>query len=374
METVAKTKITLIATLILLCFTFSCEQQDEKAINALLADQERNFITMKENVSTISLTVFPIVMGGTSYKDVAEIVALFLEKANIKEIDVADEEFLPLPKSDIQQTCDSFSAFIRENPIDTDYALFGEYVGTPQTGVKEVRCIVVDREGKRVWVDHQTPEDEHFKRIKPNEPMGCSYLLVERLRTELGLPDPLREDAPEGKWSRLWNEKSGVPSENEFSEMKKRRNEMRKNFKNSKMLVFPLLIAPEVSKENAVNLVRLLNEKNLCLAEVAEKEISFEIKPSPNELKMLWDLARKFRSYIEENKIEADYALYGDYFVGSKAVGAVHFILCDRGGEWVIVDLQNEHHGDFQSVSPKTAFDCDKLVVKRLESYLKMEK
>ena len=39
-------------------------------------------------------------------------------------------------------------------------------------------------------------------------------------------------------------------------------------------------------------------------------------------------------------------------------------------GEWVVVDMSNEHHGDFKAVSPKNAADCDRLVLRRLKGYL----
>jgi hypothetical protein len=334
---------------------------------------------LKVDASKISITVFPIIMSEKPSKKVSEVIALMLEKAGLKEIDVSEEVFLPSAEDDIWQISESFSTFIRKKSIDTDYALFGEYVGTPLSGVKEVRCIVVDREGKRVWVDRQTPEDDDFKRIDPKNPMLCSVLLVERLRTALGLSDTLREDKPEGKWATHWDKECGIPPDSELSAMKERRTIMRENFKNAKMLIFPVLVNEEVSKENAVNLAELLNEKKICQADVAPEYPLLKSEPSSNELKVLWDLARKFRSYVKENKIEADYAFYGQYFIdinpkGKECVGAVHFIVCDRYGEWVIVGLQNEYQPDFKSISPKTALDCGRLVVKRLEGYLNEEK
>jgi hypothetical protein len=46
-------------------------------------------------------------------------------------------------------------------------------------------------------------------------------------------------------------------------------------------------------------------------------------------------------------------------------------IVCDRQGEWVIVDMQNSHHGDYQSLKPTSREDCDKILLKRLEGYLR---
>lgn len=84
---------------------------------------------------------------------------------------------------------------------------------------------------------------------------------------------------------------------------------------------------------------------------------------------MLWDLARQFQDHLKKNKVEADAALISQYFVGKRGVGGVHFVLCDQEGEWIIVDLQNDHHEDFQEIDPKTASDCNLLVLKRLEGY-----
>jgi hypothetical protein len=49
----------------------------------------------------------------------------------------------------------------------------------------------------------------------------------------------------------------------------------------------------------------------------------------------------------------------------------VHFVVCNRKGEWVIVDLQNSLQPDYQSIKPTTREACDKLLLKRLESYLR---
>ena len=83
---------------------------------------------------------------------------------------------------------------------------------------------------------------------------------------------------------------------------------------------------------------------------------------------MLWDMARAFREYVRQTPPTADYAVYAEYMIDLKQgrAGAVHFAVCDRSGEWVIVDFQNDHHEDFQSIAPKSGDDCDRLLVKRL--------
>ena len=49
----------------------------------------------------------------------------------------------------------------------------------------------------------------------------------------------------------------------------------------------------------------------------------------------------------------------------------MHFVVCDRKGEWVIADMQNSHHPDYQSIGIISRARCDQLLVRRLEGYLK---
>ena len=49
----------------------------------------------------------------------------------------------------------------------------------------------------------------------------------------------------------------------------------------------------------------------------------------------------------------------------------MHFVVCDRKGEWVIVDMQNSEHPDYKSIGIISRARCDQLLVRRLEGYLK---
>ena len=93
-----------------------------------------------------------------------------------------------------------------------------------------------------------------------------------------------------------------------------------------------------------------------------------------NEMKALWDLAREFRDHTRKNPPGVDYALYADYAFNPQQweQGLVHFILCDRKGEWVIVDMQNSHEPDYRSIKPTSSEGCNKLLVKRLAGYVKL--
>jgi hypothetical protein len=112
----------------------------------------------------------------------------------------------------------------------------------------------------------------------------------------------------------------------------------------------------------------------LCKAEPAKQALLLKASQAdPNEMKVLWDLAREFRDYAKKNPVDADYVLYADYRFNPQRwqAGFVHFVVCDRQGEWVLVDMQNSHHPDYQSIKPTSREDCDKLLLKRLEHHLR---
>jgi hypothetical protein len=90
-------------------------------------------------------------------------------------------------------------------------------------------------------------------------------------------------------------------------------------------------------------------------------------------MKILWDLAREFREYVKKNPVDADYVLYADYVFNPSnwQQGFVHFVVCDRKGEWVIVQLANSDHADYQKIKPTSRQGCSRLLLKRLEDSLR---
>jgi len=45
-------------------------------------------------------------------------------------------------------------------------------------------------------------------------------------------------------------------------------------------------------------------------------------------------------------------------------------IVCDRSGDWVLIDMQNSHHPNFERIDPKSAPDCNRLLLVRLKQWL----
>jgi hypothetical protein len=92
----------------------------------------------------------------------------------------------------------------------------------------------------------------------------------------------------------------------------------------------------------------------------------------PNEMHILWLFARSVREHLRQHPADSDYVLFADYwFAPNNRVWAVHFVVCDRVGQWVIVDLQNSHQEAFQRINPQNLDDCDRLVLDRFKAELR---
>lgn len=340
--------------------------------HAASAGQGRLLDQLKSSSKDATLTVFPAGLGGKPFPQVGEALGILLEQAGMKNLEIGVTEFRPPEKADLAQTATALGEFVRANPPTTDYALFADILGSPGKGISEVRGVIVNKQGEVVWQDRQTAEDAGFKRLTPLEPMTCCVLLVERLQPVLNLGDPNREDAPEGRLAQRYRQKSGVPDEAEFNAMKERQQAFKKAASKATLVVYPVRVGSNSNPENAAHLAKLFNDAGLTKAIAASEGPQFDIKVNMNEQKMLWDMARAFCEHVQAHPPEADYALFADYLMRSKdAVWTVHFAVCDRKGQLVIVDFQNDHHDDFNAIKPKSADDGDRLVLKRLQGYCK---
>ncbi len=229
-------------------------------------EQQKRFEAMQAKGAQASLTVFPVVMGGRAFKDVANVLALLLEKEGMKKLQATDAVFRAPKEATLDEAAELFAAFIRENPIETEYALYGEFVGTPETGPKEIRGVIVDRAGKRVLVDRWTATDREFKRARPGDPMTCSLFLAERVRARLGLPASARDDSGEGRFARLLRKSSTVPDKAERAAMEQRQAAMKKAGQSARVAVFPVRLSnDEVGSKAATHLAGLLSKKKLCM-------------------------------------------------------------------------------------------------------------
>lgn len=320
-----------------------------------------------------SVTIVPILMAGGPSKDVADVVGLMLEKEGMPNIWTGANAFEQPADASLEDVAAAFAKFVGEQSFETEYVLFAQFLGTPKTGLTEARAVLASKAGQVVWQDRQSPDDADFKRIKPREPMQCCLLLSERLKPIFHLPAATRVKEGEGRMARLWAEKSGTPTDADRSAMTARVGKLKATLGTARIVVYPVLVGSEVNRPDADHLAGLIAKEFGGPVQTATNTAPIDIAPSSNEQKRLWDLARAFRTQVRENPPDGDYGVCAEYTIraDNQQVWTVHFVVCDRSGEWVIVDFQNDHQPDFQQVNPQTHDDCGRLIVQRLKSYLR---
>jgi hypothetical protein len=232
----------------------------------------------------------------------------------------------------------------------------------------------LDKAGKLIFSEKVDGETYAKEKIKPpDEPLTACLFIVKRLDKVWDLADPMRENAPEGKMAEIMKRRSALPPDKEIADMEKRLEVLKGIIATSKVTIYPIHLWEGSDKAGAVQLAKIISEDGICQAEPSDVDPNIKIKGDPNEQKILWDTARAFRDFLRKNPPDTQYALLADYGIspasdGKHEAGHVHLILCDKSGDWVLVDYQNSHHADFQSIAPKSVEDCNRLAVKRLKS------
>lgn len=320
-----------------------------------------------------SVMIVPVVLAGDAWKDVADVVGSMLEKGGMPNVWTTDAEFEPDEGADLAQIASAFGKWVPKQGFKTDCVLFAQILGSPASGVSEVRAVLVNAVGRVIWTDRQTPKDRDFRRVKPRNPMTSCVLLNDRLRPRFRLTSAMRGRVKDGRMARLGAEQSGAPSKKEYAAMKQRVEILKGALGDAKLVVYPAQGVHGANAQPAAKLFRKLNEEIGTQSVAVDTPLDIEIAPSRNEQKRLWDLARGFREHVRKLKPDTDYALVAEYLIRphDKQVWSVHFVICDRAGEWVIVDFQNNHHADFNAIKPKTVEDCGDLVIRRMAGYLK---
>ena len=305
---------------------------------------------------------------------VADVLGLVCESFGMNNIDALDMEFAPPADTAWEQVPAYLAEFLKKNPPKSEYVLYAQYLGTPNTGPTEVRFVVTDSTGNLLLTDRQTPQDEDFKRTAAADPdpMGCSALVAQRLFSRLGWKRG--EAKPHGKFAQKWAQMSGLPGDSELAAMEQRLEKLKTGVKTTQIAIYATCIGDEHNAESASRLVSLATQRLGCKTTTVDKPVSIQHQPTGNEQKLLWDLAREFRDYLLANPTDSNYAMLAEYFIdpgGRQMAGAVHFVVCEKSGDWVLVDFQNNQHEDFQRISPKSIEDCDRLAVERLAKRLK---
>jgi len=178
---------------------------------------------MKNQAESLTITVFPVfapaVNSSKARAEFARAMALVLERSGVKKIEISEEEFEPERESPayVDEITKGFVEFLKENPVNTDYAYFTAFYGRQATGASDIITIVLDHDGNMVWVDKQTRQDKEFRRFNPRDPFSCCFVSIEKLRKKIGLKDPLDRGAYSGEWSKYWEKQRNMKFE-EFLE------------------------------------------------------------------------------------------------------------------------------------------------------------
>jgi hypothetical protein len=336
-------------------------------------EQQKKRELMKSRGPEGSMTVLPVILAGRPFDRVSEVVGVLLEQKGLRTIEIGPKPCTPPANIALDKLADGVAEFVKKNPVTTEYALYAEYNGSPQSGLVELRAVVVDKTGGVVWTDRQGEQDDAMKRLPQKEPMTFSALLVERLSLELGLNEETAKAAKPGKMARLMEERSGLPPETERAALPQRQRELRETRKKITLTVFPAQIGDTTNSASSTVLAKMITEAGLCKAMPAKQSVLLKVPRDPNQMKMLWGLAGAFREYCKQNPAGSDYALFSDCAFNPERweQGYVHFVVCDRNGEWVIVDMQFSDLPEYQNIKPTSIEDCSKLVVRRLEAFLK---
>jgi hypothetical protein len=375
--------LALLATALTVCISFAADVAPTSAPAASAQEQQQQRLElMASRGADASLTILPIKMpnataGSPIPVRVAEVFGLFLERAGLKEIEIGTAAFDPTNGDDLTRTATQLGDFLVDHPITTNYALYAEFhADVPKRAFDEIRAVVVDNTGAIVWIERWSVSNNADQSKQPVDPMAMSMMLSQRLGPKMGLNEQTAKAAKPGNMAMILDQRSGLPSEAERAAIAPRQAAMKETRSRSTMLVFAPRVADHQPRTtDAVQLAKLITDAALCKSAVAAYELPKLKSPTadPNELKRLWEFARQCQTYVRDHHPDADYLLFADYAFSAAdwQRGMVHFVVCDRSGDWVIVDMQNSHHPDFQSIKPTSTGDCDRLLVKRLESIIK---
>jgi hypothetical protein len=358
-QTIKRLSLLLIVVLVLVAATGNSWS------NAAQAEKDA-----KPSVIVYPVGVRPDQLPADMSKRVGIVIATFLERAGLEDLDVADTRFAAPDVEEADALAKAFGKQVAEAKIDSDYAVYVQLVGSPQMGVKAIHTIVVDNSGKVVLAEaaDKTALDRAEPRAK--DPMSCCIFVARRLQKLWDLEDPLREDAPQGKMARFWQQDAGIPSEQEFRAIEKRAEELKRKIASSTCTVYPVHLGDNFDKGCATQLAKMIQEVTGADVAVSEAIADVKVPRHSNEQKVLWDTARAFQDFVKDNPPDTDYALFADYALAGGKVFYVHAVVCDRSGDWVLVELQNSHHPLFAEIQPQSGQDANRLLVANLRQWL----
>ena len=147
-----------------------------------------------QTLGNTSFTVFPAFVrsDGASYDaDAAERIGEFLTADGLGDVTLSNED-VPITGSwgmnqakMLRESAEDFAGYVRDHPIETEYALLAEYLilGTGIPG--GIHCYVLDAQGS---VAHVVLLNSHWSAFADADPQtveDCTGVLIEVLRDDL---------------------------------------------------------------------------------------------------------------------------------------------------------------------------------------------
>jgi hypothetical protein len=313
-------------------------------------------------------------MGPAGQKafDVIELLDDLLAERGYDNCNIADVSFhFPEGQDGRKDRAATFGAFVSEQGIATDYALCVDVIVHLEESWQEVYAVMVDAKGGVVWQDTQRPGDPAFDKHMTGGPEKACALVCEMLTPVIGL-DQLapKKLSPEKEQALKQMRAEEPPGGEELEAMDKRLAAMKEAGEVATVTVYPPRVQGErTDSDSAARIAGDLNGAELCTATAVAEGPLLPGAGWPSEPKVLWLFANAAKDYVREHPVDSDYVLFADYWMApSGEVWAVHFVVLDHNGEWVLVDLQNNHHPDFQRIARTTVEECDQLVVARMNA------
>ncbi|MFC1761436.1 hypothetical protein ACFL6U_05085 [Planctomycetota bacterium] len=332
-----------------------------------------------------TLTVYPIVLAKPDKpitKDarkfgerIAEVVGYQLEQYGLLPgMSTAYPETISEDDS-LAKVEQNVLTFVKGESTGTDYALFAFFrVGPSKRGpaVSRICVVLADTAGQKIW----SRDIADIPEGRMSSPLGACMMLAGKIRSTSDLEEPDPDNIPYGPMARLMDQRNGIPPKPERDAMEQRFEAAYESFSDTTLSIYPFRIwkTEDGSTEGAKALAEKLNEADLFKASAVSTDthlVATRDPDQPSQMKILWDTARDFRSYLREHPASTDYALLVDITIPTHHV---HIILCEGSGEWMTASLMNSHHPEFEEVNPKTLEDCVELAFRRLTTTVQEQK
>ncbi|MGB2988316.1 MAG: hypothetical protein WBE26_20795 [Phycisphaerae bacterium] len=152
------------------------------------------------SLGNTSITVFPAFVrdGQEASYDAngAERIGEFLIDDNLAEVTVSQEQ-VPVTgpwhsnqARMLRESAEDFATYLRENPVENEYAVLPEYLFLGGGGVGGIHCYIIDGENRLAFVVLLNSHWPIFAEMDPKTVDDCTDVLIEVLREDLKPKNP----------------------------------------------------------------------------------------------------------------------------------------------------------------------------------------